>query len=176
MKITPQDAINNDVFHDIDMHAPYMIEQAHGNILEIGVREGCSTASFLLGLEYSGGHLYSVDIEAAPGELFAGHPNWTFIQADSQKPETLLPQLAGVHFDILFIDGDHSYEAVANDLKNYAPLVKDGGKIILHDVLSAYDPGVRQAVDEFVAAQGYELEVFKSWVGLGTIHVRHRMA
>lgn len=176
MLTTPQDAIKNDVFHDIDMHVPYMIEQAHGNILEIGVREGCSTAAFLLGLEQMGGHLYSLDVEAKPGELFAGHPQWTFIQGDSQKPETILPQLAGLHFDILFIDGDHTYEGVTNDLKNYAPLVKDGGVIIMHDVLYAGHPGVRQAADEFVAAHGYEFEIAKSWTGLGTIHVRNRMA
>lgn len=37
--------------------------------------------------------------------------------------------------DILFIDGDHSYEGVKDDFYSYAPLVKSNGYIILHDIL-----------------------------------------
>ena len=36
-------------------------------------------------------------------------------------------------FDCVFIDGNHSYEYVKLDLENYAPLVKTGGIVALHD-------------------------------------------
>ena len=36
--------------------------------------------------------------------------------------------------DMLFIDGDHSYEGVARDFKWYGSLVRDGGVIALHDI------------------------------------------
>lgn len=35
--------------------------------------------------------------------------------------------------DLLFIDGDHSYEGALNDLKAWVPLVKENGLICLHD-------------------------------------------
>jgi MMP 1-O-methyltransferase len=36
--------------------------------------------------------------------------------------------------DLLFIDGDHSYEGVVKDYLDWAPLVKKGGIIAFHDV------------------------------------------
>lgn len=164
---TPQQVIDNDVHHDIDMHADFLTEVAKGDILEIGVRTGISTAAFLRGLEKNGGHLYSLDTNSDCGKVFAGHPQWTFIHGDSRDASVIGRMLCP--FDILFIDGDHTYEGVKADLANYAPLVKSGGRIILHDVCSGYDPGVRQAFDEYIDATKYEAEIFPSWVGLGQV-------
>ena len=36
-------------------------------------------------------------------------------------------------FDALFIDGNHSYEYVKQDLENYSTKVKKGGIIAMHD-------------------------------------------
>ena len=35
--------------------------------------------------------------------------------------------------DVLLIDGDHSYEGIVSDLKTYAPMVRPGGMVIVHD-------------------------------------------
>ena len=37
--------------------------------------------------------------------------------------------------DFLFIDGDHTYEGVKRDFNLYAPLVRPGGLIALHDIV-----------------------------------------
>jgi len=37
--------------------------------------------------------------------------------------------------DILFIDGDHSYQGVKDDFYSYSDLVKPNGYIVLHDIL-----------------------------------------
>lgn len=37
-------------------------------------------------------------------------------------------------FDFIFIDGDHSKRGVFEDIKNYYPLIKDGGFILGHDI------------------------------------------
>ena len=37
--------------------------------------------------------------------------------------------------DVLFIDGDHSYEGVKKDWEMYGPLVREGGIIAFHDAL-----------------------------------------
>ena len=37
--------------------------------------------------------------------------------------------------DILFIDGDHSYEGVKKDFEMYSPLVREEGLIVFHDIV-----------------------------------------
>jgi hypothetical protein len=41
--------------------------------------------------------------------------------------------------DILFIDGDHSYEGCSQDVLQYVPQVRPGGYFILHDYFGWYD-------------------------------------
>jgi len=49
--------------------------------------------------------------------------------------------------DLLFIDGDHSYEGCKFDIVAWRDLVKPGGWIILHDYCEQY-PGVIRACEE----------------------------
>jgi predicted O-methyltransferase YrrM len=49
--------------------------------------------------------------------------------------------------DGVFIDADHSYEAVKLDIQNWMPKVRKGGILAGHDYTSAW-PGVIRAVDE----------------------------
>ena len=37
--------------------------------------------------------------------------------------------------DLLFIDGDHQYEAIRDDFERYAALVRSGGLVALHDIV-----------------------------------------
>jgi predicted O-methyltransferase YrrM len=57
-------------------------------------------------------------------------------------------KLLGGPVDLLFLDGDHSYEAVVTDLKTYLPKVKAGGLLILHDW--GWAEGVQRAVRQTV--------------------------
>jgi len=41
--------------------------------------------------------------------------------------------------DLLFIDGDHSYEGCARDVLQYVPFVRPGGYFILHDYYGWFD-------------------------------------
>jgi len=152
------------------MHAEWLTSVAKGEILEIGVRTGISTAALLLGVEAQGGHVYSVDINPACKNPITSNPHWTFIVADSKNVALVTGQVPSA-LDILFVDGDHTYEGTLADLNNYGGFVKPGGKIICHDVLSGYDPGVRKAFDEYVEKTGYVAEIFASWIGLGWIQV-----
>lgn len=51
-------------------------------------------------------------------------------------------------FDLIFVDGDHSYELIANDTKKAFELLKPGGTIIWHD-FAAKSPGVLKFLGEF---------------------------
>ncbi len=54
--------------------------------------------------------------------------------------------------DILFIDGDHSFNAVVHDFMKYSGFVNDGGFIVFDDYLDhEHSPEVRPAVDYIVS-------------------------
>jgi hypothetical protein len=64
-----------------------------------------------------------------------------------------LPRLPPV-YDLVFIDGAHDEASVAADAALAAAVLRPGGLIAFHDYGTARDPGVKAAVDEFVAAGG----------------------
>ena len=65
------------------------------------------------------------------------------------------------YFDWVYIDGDHSYEAVVKDLNHYYPMMKKGG-FLCGDDYGRTDKncakGPKPAVDEFAEARGLKLE------------------
>jgi cephalosporin hydroxylase len=70
---------------------------------------------------------------------------------DSHDPaslEWLTRELDGRPVDVLVLDGDHTVDGVTRDLAMYAPLVRTGGLILLHDIAVTSDP---------------RAEVFKVW-------------
>lgn len=73
--------------------------------------------------------------------------------------------------DLIYIDADHTYEGVKQDLISYWPKVKDGGIIFGDDYTlraenaresDGYRPEVYRAVDEFVAEKGLNLTVLEN--------------
>lgn len=61
------------------------------------------------------------------------------------------------YFDWLYIDGNHLYECVKQDLELYCPKVKDGGYLAGDDYGAAgwWENGVQRAVDEFTSQRPY---------------------
>lgn len=55
--------------------------------------------------------------------------------------------------DMLFIDADHSYQAVRRDWDDWSPYVKAGGIIALHDSRSLKYPGPLKLVQEISAVE-----------------------
>ncbi len=56
---------------------------------------------------------------------------------------------------MLFVDGDHHYDAVRADFEAWSPHVISGGAILFHDALNP-KLGVQQVVAEVLATGGYE--------------------
>jgi predicted O-methyltransferase YrrM len=69
---------------------------------------------------------------------------------------------------LVFIDGDHSYEASAQDFALWSEFVTPGGYVAFHDV-NAWE-GVTRFVGELVAAKG----VFKPMFAVDSIRVFQR--
>jgi predicted O-methyltransferase YrrM len=114
--------------------------RAKRGALEVGRFNGGSL--FLMACANGGVPLYSIDIapqnDALLDDLFKQHKvgaNATLIVGDSQNVQ--YPEVSPV--DLLFIDGDHSYEGCFKDLKNWFETVIDGGHILLHDCYHGSD-------------------------------------
>ena len=99
---------------------------------EIGVRRANSTKTILRGLNnrLGTGKLYSVDKDDREGRVVDNElkQHWVFTHGRSEK----IPW--DKEIDVLFIDGDHTYEGVKADYEKYEPFVKDGGIILMHDI------------------------------------------
>lgn len=63
--------------------------------------------------------------------------------------------------DVIFIDMDHSYEGVKQDLIHWFPKVKKGGYIAGHDI---YWEGVAKAVNEFFPIEKIKRASHCCWV------------
>lgn len=64
--------------------------------------------------------------------------------------------------DFVFIDANHFYQPVKDDLTAWRPKMKDGAIMAGHDYLGTHAPGVKKAVDEFFTKD--KIEVFTiSW-------------
>lgn len=60
------------------------------------------------------------------------------LQGDSHVESTAVAlrlALGDRPVDLLFLDGDHSYGGVSQDFNWYAPLVRDGGLVVCHDII-----------------------------------------
>ena len=145
---------------DIQDHLPYFVHLCvtHNiqTVIELGVRGGVSTAAWLWGLEQTGGHLYSVDIDPAPYEA----DNWTFIQGDDLLIADQLPAEA----DIIFVDTSHTYEQTKAEIDLYLPRVK---KFMLFHDTEVAEFGVRAALDEKVP--GWQEHTGSNGLGIVTI-------
>lgn len=64
------------------------------------------------------------------------------------------------YFDWVYIDGNHLYDYVLQDLRQFYPKVKVGGYLLGDDygVTGWWDDGVTQAVDQFVTEKSLHLE------------------
>lgn len=65
------------------------------------------------------------------------------------------------YFDYVYIDGDHSYEFVLQDLRLWAPKVRCGGALLGDDYRWNHESGrsVERAVQDFVAESGSSLSL-----------------
>lgn len=132
-------------------------------VVELGVHTGQSTVAFLLGLEETGGCLWSVDrkIPLPPIDAYMNQDNWTFILGDTRWAVDMVPP--GI--DILFIDADLQNRLV--DLELYGPKVRSGGFILVHDLDR---PEVAQAVSIYMGNhEDCDFQSITSGHGLGII-------
>jgi Methyltransferase domain len=166
---------------DIRAQMPVLYAWAHQpavKIIECGTRGGYSACAFLAGIERAdtGGQLWSVDIEE-PWVPRWWHeiPFWHQITADSVSPEALA--FCPDQVDIVFSDTSHFYDQTLGELLAYAPKVRPGGLILVHDVDAVENatamvcPEVPPAMDEFCRQTGLTWYMHPGWNGLGVVEI-----
>lgn len=77
--------------------------------------------------------LIGVDLDPNAGNYMEKSPKTRFVNATTQDFLKVLEE-ESLMIDMLFIDADHSREAVLEDFTNYLPYVSPHGLILMHDV------------------------------------------
>ena len=126
-------------------------------ILEIGSYLGASSSFLALGAQKNNSKVYCCDtwkndtMTEGPRDTFK-----EFLSNTKQLPK-IIPlkgrsEDIGKDFtekiDLLFIDGDHSYQGVRTDLITWLPHTKKGTILVMHDY--SWAGGVIKSVDEIV--------------------------
>jgi acetyltransferase-like isoleucine patch superfamily enzyme len=114
--------------------------------------------------DVNGNNIIEYNLETSFLELsekYKDMPHVKIIKSDSSK---YVSNVENNYYDIIYIDGDHSYEGVKKDLEASFEKVKDGGFIMGHDYemnlekgKNPYNFGVKKAVDEFCVKYGQRI-------------------
>jgi len=125
-----------------------------GTYLEIGSARGGSLMCIFLASQSVGRTVNLIGIDPDPNiNLGYNTRNISNLRFIKKMSDEVKDDIADNSVDLLYIDGEHSYEQVKRDIQNYLPKVKKEGLVIGDD----YNlPGVKMAADE---AFGKKLEI-----------------
>lgn len=92
--------------------------------------------------------------------------------------EKIASQVQDKAFDIVYIDGDHSYKVCKEDLDNYAKLVNVGGYLVMDDAAN-FNPGTKffkGIMEVSKACEEIDATVFKNILNVGHNRVYERIS
>lgn len=163
--------INNQTFHH-HYHILYDIANTYSkeytlNYVEIGCYAG---ASACLMLQRKNTNVFSIDlgypiepsiVKNNVNKLNIHNNKYQYIKGNSHNSDTFNNLTNFINeIDILFIDGDHTYNGVIKDYEIYSKLVKNGGYIIFDDYNDLkYSPEVKLAVNFITTNLQNEYEI-----------------
>lgn len=161
-------------------------------VLEIGTASG-GTLYLFSRIAAPDAKMVSIDL---PGGRFGGgYPGWKgrlyesfslqdqaiyLVREDSHSRQTLdkiTSILNGEKVDILYIDGDHSYDGSKKDFEMYGGLVKKGGLIVLHDIVPHGEDERRisefwsEIKDKYDHREIVE-DKRQKWAGIGVLYLK----
>lgn len=157
-------AYENPYMRQNEADALVLLLRPYRIICEVGLQEG-RTAQYVLerlprvtqwiGVDVGEGYRFGLPEQSAEKPKLAGHlcrdPRLTVWLRPRGSYDLTTDEVA--HVEAAFIDGDHSYEAVANDIRLF-----DGVPFMaFHDYLNPGTPGVKVAIDEYVSRSGKTL-------------------
>ena len=102
---------------------------------------------------------YIDDARKAAYKKFSKDARVNLVYEFSKEAASKIPD----NLDFVYIDGNHTYEYVRDDIENYYPKVKHGGVLGGHDFSGRW-PGVQRAVVEFIQGKNWYLDYPDWWV------------
>ena len=124
--------------------------------------------------ENKGVKLYCIDV----WEPYAGYSDYRRIKTFKRNEQDAINVLAPYNcvlikkysmdavkdfednsLDFVFIDGNHKYKYVQDDIREWSKKVRIGGIVSGHDYFHRRDIGVIQAVDEYINEHKYKLQL-----------------
>jgi predicted O-methyltransferase YrrM len=145
-------------------------------ILEIGRYHGGSAFLFAVAGDQDS-RVTSIDIAPQNDQLFRAALVKTGL---AQKVRLVIGDSSSVEavadfYDLIFIDGDHTYEAVSKDYEHWKKAVKRGGSLVFHNAAGDPHPnaagGPARLVPEIAASDG---EYFRREPDVGALAVFSR--
>jgi len=94
-------------------------------------------------------------------KLMYNYPQLRILRMSSVEASRIFPEK---YFDLVFIDADHFYEPLKEDIEHWLPLVRKGGMLSGHDYGHRRHPGCTKAVDECFGKGNVTLYDYTVWV------------
>jgi len=151
------------------------------NILEIGVCKGDTSIEMLNYSKNKNVKYYGVDLfEDMEEHVFKNEVSIpantmseveSFLKSVSQNVKLFKGfsnkifdevKALNIKFDLIFIDGGHSYETVKSDFENYSELLNDNGIIFFDDYTEEPGFGIKQYVDELSKNKNFLVMIIES--------------
>jgi predicted O-methyltransferase YrrM len=161
---------------------------AEGDVLEIGSFKGKSTIILAkaAALADTDARIHAVDPMTAPSEtdpdLRGDETSYTDFQTNIKERgvagkiefhHTFSYKLAETWtrpIRFLWIDGDHTYEGTKLDFDGFAPHLTDGAIVAIHDVLHAFDGGIRVYMEDILLSPNFGACGFCGSIGWAQFH------
>ena len=132
------------------------------NVVEIGIQYGRSTTVFAEVSKLRSHHFTAIDpwvedvSEEAKGHVYSqmSKYDWKFDLISKKSHDAFKKYHKKI--DLIHIDGDHTYEGVMTDMKDWCPKVKSGGYILFDDYGHDSLPEVFKAVSEYMIPDYYD--------------------
>jgi predicted O-methyltransferase YrrM len=143
------------------------VSHSTGNVLEIGSYLGASAVVLgetLRRTHGTRGRVYCIDTWMNDAMTEGSRDTFAQFTANTSRWSDIVTALRGssltvnlptVAMDLVFVDGDHSYEGATADIARFAPLVSGTGRLVLHDHRSKR--GVTRALGELLATGQWEI-------------------
>ena len=145
----------------------YLVKECSATIDAVDLFEGITCSG-----NEDGNNVVDCDVGKSYLELLDKYKEVPNIKLHSSNSIGFLQSQEDNTYDIIYIDGDHSYDGVKKDLINSASKIKNGGYIMGHDyemnmnkAKHVYDFSVKQAVDEFCTTYNQSI-IAKSMDGI----------
>ena len=150
----PDEALSGATLH-ADREALLSLLPKGGIVAEVGVLRGEFSGVIARTCQPDKFHLIDIDLSPLGAVPMP-------VETHEGDSSTILASFEPGYFDWLYIDGDHSYDAVSKDLRAAHRALKSGGFLMCNDYsnwcsAAAVPYGVARAVNELVITERYQV-------------------